>query len=122
MAPEDALVSAQTQRLAFDIGRDLLCTSDANGYFTTLNAGWERVLGWTREELMARPFVEFVHPDDVERTAAEAAKITDLDYEIIDFENRYRHRDGGWRWLHCSARSDGEMWFALAFDITRAAV
>jgi PAS domain S-box-containing protein len=118
MAPEEALVSERTQGLPFDIGRDLLCTSDSNGYFTTLNAGWERVLGWTREELMSRPFIEFVHPDDIERTAAEAAKVTDLDYEIIDFENRYRHRDGTWRWLQWSARSDGRMWFSLAFDIT----
>ena len=118
MAPEDALVPRHTQQEPFDIGRDLLCTTDASGYFTTLNAGWERLLGWTRDELMARPFIEFVHPDDVERTAGAAAKVTSPDYELVDFENRYLHRDGTWRWLQWSARSDGEMWFALAFDIT----
>ena len=62
--------------LRFDIGRDLLCTADARGYFISLNAAWENVLGWSREELTGRPFIEFVHPDDVERTLAESAKVT----------------------------------------------
>ena len=59
----------------FKIDRDLLATVDANGYFTSLNTAWERVLGWTRGELMARPLIEFVHPDDRERTAEESRKV-----------------------------------------------
>ena len=58
----------------FDIERDLLCTVDSDGYFTSLNSGWERVLGWTREELMSRPFIDFVHPADRERTVDELAQ------------------------------------------------
>lgn len=104
--------------LGFDMERDLLCTADANGYFVSLNAAWERVLGWSREELMGRPFIEFVHPDDVERTTREAEKVVRPDYELVDFENRYRTKDGRWRWLRWSARSDGETWFAVATDIT----
>ena len=52
--------------LRFDIDNDLLCTADASGHFTSLNAAWERLLGWSREELMARPFLEFVHHEDAE--------------------------------------------------------
>jgi PAS domain S-box-containing protein len=104
--------------LEFKIERDLLVTMNADGYFTSLNVAWERVLGWSREELMSRPFVDFVHPDDIERTAREAQKVNLPDYEIVDFENRYRRKDGGWRWLRWSARSDGETWFAVAFDVT----
>jgi PAS domain S-box-containing protein len=104
--------------IGFEIERDLLCTSDARGYFVTLNQAWERVLGWTRDELLARPFLELVHPDDRERTAAESAKVTEADYQLVNFENRLRTRDGGYRWLRWSARSDGETWFAVAFDIT----
>jgi PAS domain S-box-containing protein len=100
------------------MARDLVCTASADGRFTSLNAGWERLLGWTRDELMARPFIEFVHPEDVDRTAAEAAKVTTPDQELVDFENRYLCRDGGWRWLHWTARSDGSTWFAIAFDVT----
>jgi PAS domain S-box-containing protein len=118
LGPEEVVGAARGHGRDFDIGRDLLCTSDASGYFTSLNVGWEKLLGWSREELMARPFIEFVHPDDVERTAAESAKVTNPDEELVDFENRYMCRDGGWRWLHWSARSDGTTWFAVAFDVT----
>jgi len=106
--------------LAFDIERDLLCTTDANGYFLSLNAAWERVLGWSREELMERPFLEFVHPDDVERTAEQASEVVRPDSQVVNFENRYRTKDGGWRWLRWSARSDGQTWFAVAFDVTES--
>ena len=103
---------------AFDIERDLICTADAKGRFSSLNSAWERLLGWTREELMSRPFIDFVHPADRERTVAESEKLTRLDYEVVNFENRYRARGGGWRWLRWSARSDGETWFAVALDVT----
>ena len=104
--------------LRFDIERDLLCTADADGYFQSLNAAWERVLGWSREELMERPLIEFVHPDDVERTLEQASRIVRPDYQMVNFENRYRTKDGGWRWLRWSARSDGQTWFSVAYDVT----
>src|ERR687892_806710 len=105
--------------LRFDIERDLLCTANADGYFLSLNAAWERVLGWSREELMERPFLEFVHPDDVERTAEQASEVVRPDYQVVNFENRFRTKDGGWRWLRWSARSDGQTWFSVGFDVTR---
>jgi PAS domain S-box-containing protein len=110
---------ARADEFGFDMGRDLLCTVDATGRLTTLNSGWERVLGWTREELMSRPMTDFVHPADRERTVQELAKVTLPDYEVINFENRYRARGGGWRWLRWSARADGHTWFAVAFDVTK---
>lgn len=103
---------------AFHIERDLLCTVNSDGYFTSLNSGWERVLGWTREELQSRPIIDFIHPADRSRSVAELAKVTRADYEVVNFENRYRARGGGWRWLRWSARTDGESWFAVAFDVT----
>jgi PAS fold len=69
---------------------------------------------------MSRPFIEFVHPDDVERTLAESAKVTQPDNELVGFENRLRTRDGDYRWLHWSARSDGEIWFSVAYDVTES--
>src|SRR4051812_8170784 len=104
--------------LRFDMEQDLLCTAGGDGYFKSLNASWERVLGWSREELMSRPYVEFVHPDDVERTAAEAGRISEIDRELVAFDNRFVTKDGGYRWLRWTARTDGETWFSVAFDIT----
>jgi EAL domain-containing protein (putative c-di-GMP-specific phosphodiesterase class I) len=68
---------------------------------------------------MSRPVVDFIHPSDRRRTAEEMAKVSRPDYEVVNFENRYRARGGGWRWLRWSARADGEMWFAVAFDVTQ---
>jgi PAS domain S-box-containing protein len=102
----------------FHIERDLLSTVNSQGYFTSLNSGWERALGWTRQELMSRPILDFVHPADRDRTVAEMAMVSRTDYEVVNFENRYRARGGGWRWLRWSARTDGENWFAVAFDVT----
>lgn len=108
----------EREALGFDIEHDLICSADTEGRLTALNTAWERMLGWTREELMARPFLDFVHPDDVERTALETAKLTQPDRELSAFENRYRTKAGEWRWLRWSARSDGETWFAVATDVT----
>lgn len=102
----------------FDIERDLVATAGADGYFTSLNAAWELVLGWTREQLMAQPYIQFVHPDDVLRTEAESSRIGEVDRELIAFDNRFRTQAGEWRWLRWNARTDGETWFAIAFDVT----
>jgi diguanylate cyclase (GGDEF)-like protein len=76
------------------------------------------VLGWSREELMAEPFLNFVHPEDVERTCQEIARATGPSPCTTRYENRFRTRDGVWRWLLWSARWDGEEWSAVAKDIT----
>ena len=115
----DAAGPEERRLWRFDIERDLICVADRDGRFVSVNAAWETVLGWTRDDLLRRPVLEFVHPGDVERTAAVAARGTGPDYELVDFENRYRHADGGYRWLRWSARSDGDQWFAIASDITR---
>ena len=102
----------------FEMSNDMLCEANQDGYFTEVNGSWERVLGWTREELMGRPFIALVHPDDVEKTVAESAKLNRGNGESIDFANRYRAKDGSWRWLLWSSRSDGERIYAVAKDIT----
>jgi PAS domain S-box-containing protein len=118
MGSEWIVSQGEVEELKFDIERDLLCVVDDGGHFTSLNGGWKRVLGWTSDELMSRPYIDFVHPDDRERTLEEAAKGTRPGREIAKFENRYRVRSGGWRWLRWSARSDGKSWFAVAYDVT----
>src|SRR4051812_36565412 len=111
--PEAIAAAVAVDEFGFDMSRDLICTADSRGYFTSLNFGWERLLGWTREELMARPYIDFVHPDDIERSAEEGAKVTSPDAELANFENRFLCKDGGFRWLRWSARADGETWFAV---------
>ena len=98
---------------------DLLATISLDGRFTLLNPAWEQLLGWTREELQARP-IQRVHAprrrraDARRRCSAGSGQPTELE----NFTNRYRHRDGSWRWLLWSARRDGDTWYAAAKDVT----
>ncbi|HXS18990.1 MAG TPA: ATP-binding protein [Polyangiaceae bacterium] len=80
----------------FEVSRDLLCVVGHDGYFHRLNGSWERVLGFTREELSSRPFVEFIHPDDVERSLAAFGS---GNANAGGFENRYRKKDGSYAWV-----------------------
>jgi PAS domain-containing protein len=63
---------AEPLRRLFDLSVDMLGTATTDGWFTHLNPAWERTLGWSVEELMAEPFLSFVHPDDVEATVEMA--------------------------------------------------
>jgi PAS domain S-box-containing protein len=86
----------------FNISLDMLCIADFDGYFKRVNPAFSRVLGWTREELLSRPFCEFVHPDDVQATLNELDGIA-AGKNSIEFENRYRCKDGTYRWLSWAA-------------------
>jgi PAS domain S-box-containing protein len=111
--------SAHELRQFFDLSFDLLCTANAEGYFTIVNDAWERTLGYTREELLSRPFIEFVHPEDRERTAAEVARVREGG-RAIDFENRYIGKCGEVYWFSWSAtfsEADG-LFYARATDTT----
>jgi diguanylate cyclase (GGDEF)-like protein/PAS domain S-box-containing protein len=102
----------------FEMSNDMLCEASLEGYFTRLNDRWEPRLGWTSKELMARPFAELIHPDDVEPTVAATRSLAEGPSEVLDFENRYKTKDGSWRWLLWSARSDEARIYAVAKDVT----
>jgi PAS domain S-box-containing protein len=115
-----ALARAQeTSARFFEISRDLLGTAALDGHFTSVNPAWTETLGWTPEEITSVPFVDFVHPEDLERTVTETQKLFD-GIDSVDFENRYRAKDGSWRWLTWQARLSPEeqLIYARATDIT----
>jgi PAS domain S-box-containing protein len=107
------------RRLYFRLSLDMLCVANLDGYFIQLNPAWEKTLGWSVQELMAKPFIEFVHPEDREATIAEAARLG-LGAETVSFENRYRCKDGSYRWLLWSTAGVPErgVLIAAARDIT----
>jgi PAS domain S-box-containing protein len=98
---------------------DLLCFLDFSGYFKRLNPSWERTLGFTREELMSRPFIEFVHPDDRERTLQQNARVR-AGGQALAFENRYLCKDGSYRWFRWNAAPDSaeQVIYSVARDVT----
>jgi PAS domain S-box-containing protein len=105
----------------FAFSRDLLCVADFDGFFTRVNPAFERVLGHTSEELLRDPFLSFVHPDDREATAAEFQSVLG-GREALGFENRYRCRDGSYRWLQWSSITDRDVGliYAVARDVSDA--
>ncbi len=103
----------------FDLSRDMLCTANMDGYFVELNDAWTRSLGYGLDELRAVPFIERVHPEDRERTEAEAAALFE-GAETLSFENRYLAKDGTWHWLRWSSQlsPDESLIYARAADVT----
>ncbi len=118
----DACRAAHAQQdQLFQLSLDLICIAGTDGYFKRVNPAWERTLGFCSNELCAQPFIEFVHPEDRERTIAEARKLSEGG-STIHFVNRYRCHDGSYRWLSwtCPAPPPGEpMLYAVARDITQ---
>jgi serine/threonine-protein kinase len=83
----------------FALSLDLMTIVGSDGYYKELNPAWEMILGWTPDELMAKPWVEFLHPDDVAPTVA-AAQALFGGISLSHLENRFRCKDGSYRWLH----------------------
>ena len=102
---------------------DMLCFLDFNGYFKRLNPAWERTLGYTRKELMSRPSIEFVHPDDRERTLKQNAEVKGGG-QALAFENRYMCKDGSYRWFLWNAVRDSTetIIYSVARDITASSI
>jgi PAS domain S-box-containing protein len=103
----------------FDLSLDLLCIAGTDSYFKRINPAFMETLGYSEEELLAQPFLSFVHPDDQERTVAAVMQLA-AGEEVVLFENRYRHCNGHYLWLEWSAaEADGGVIYALARDVTQ---
>ncbi len=83
---------------AFALSRDLVCTSGFDGRLRSINPAFERTLGYTREELLSRPFIELLHVDDVQAAIAELEGLRQGG-EMVGYESRVRHHDGSYRWI-----------------------
>lgn len=76
----------------FNLMPDLCCIADRFGYLKRVNKSWSRVLGWSEDELLSEPFLEFVHPDDIEKTSDIIEYMFSND--VVRFHNRYRRKPG----------------------------
>jgi PAS domain S-box-containing protein len=103
----------------FTMSGDLLCIAGFDGYFTRLNESWYRTLGYTTSELTSRPLIDFVHQEDREATKTMFAGLM-RGIPVQAFENRYRCKDGSYRWLSWTAtpKPDERLVYAVVHDAT----
>ncbi len=106
----------------FNLSLDMVCIADINtSTFVRVNPAFTRVLGYDEAELLGRPFLDFIHPDDVERTAAVVRESLRAGESVLNFEDRYRCKDGSYRWLSWTSQPKPEqgLTYSVARDITR---
>ena len=104
----------------FDLSLDMLSVIGSDGTFRRVNHAWETVLGYPDGYLVGRSFREFLHPDDLESTATETTREYGEGETSFGFQNRYRHRDGGYRWLEWMSHTspDHSVAYGVAREIT----
>ncbi|KYG04824.1 hypothetical protein BE21_44595 [Sorangium cellulosum] len=114
-----ARAGSEERERFFSLSLDLLCVAGTDGRFKDLNPRWEQVLGYSLDELMSRPFLDFVHPDDRAPTIA-AVETLGKGEAIVCFTNRYRHKDGHYILLEWSSSAvpERQVVYALARDVT----
>ncbi len=103
----------------FTLSLDMLCIAGFDGYFRRVNPAWKRGLGYSETELLSRPFMDFIYPDDRQSSAAAMQQLME-GHDLVHFENRYFHRDGTVRWMLWTATPFREqrVVYAAGRDIT----
>lgn len=115
------IITNENYETFFNLNLDLACIASAEAKFLKINSAWEATLGYTQEEMLSTSYLDFVHPEDLKNTLHEVEKLT-KGQTVINFQNRYRCKDGSYRWLDWNASpSKGEpLVYAIARDITES--
>mgnify|MGYP005986687075 CR=1 FL=1 len=103
----------------FSLSMNLLLISDTKGTVIKINSGWKELLGYEKEELIGKAFIDFVHPHDIQRTKAKIPLLSKGE-KIYNFENRYIHKDGTYRTISWSTvlTEDKKLVYSMGQDIT----
>jgi PAS domain S-box-containing protein len=105
------------REIFLNLSTDMVAISDKNGYFKEINQAFEKTTGFSKEELISRPSIEFTHPDD---TAAILAAVEELSHgsPTVSFTGRFKCRDGRYKWLEWSMTPVREIRYSICRDIT----
>jgi PAS domain S-box-containing protein len=105
----------------FSMSLDMICIADIKtSTFIKINPAFTEILGYAEEELLEKPFLEFIHPDDLDETRNVLKQELQMGIKVINFENRYKCKDGNYRWLSWVSHPDTKrgVTYAIARDIT----
>ncbi len=116
---EVRLAEAERDRF-FTVSLDILGVASVDGFFTRVNPAFTRALGHSSEEITSQPFIDLVHPDDRAATLKEVERLA-AGQQTIGFENRYRCKDGSYRWIAwtCSPDVATGLLYAAGRDLTQ---
>ena len=111
-------VEERTQDLnrLWRLSTDVMLVADFEGAIHAVNPAWTHLFGWSAPELVGRSFVSLVHPDDAAATMTEVGRLAE-GVTTLKFENRYRHKDGSYRWLSWAAVPDDRFIHAIGRDV-----
>ena len=103
----------------FNLSNDLFCIAGLDGNFKLLNPAFQKILGYSKKELLAKPSHELVHPDDRASNLAELQSLRD-GLPIVYCEHRYHCKDGSYKWLAWTSYTDVDegLIYAVGRDIT----
>ena len=115
---QKVIAQALARGRTWQVSPDILGVINQDGFIETSNPAWEAALGWTEDEIASTNFMEFIHPDDRASTMAVWRDAIERDIPALRFDNRYRHKAGGWRWLSWVAVPDDGKVYCSARDVT----
>ncbi|MBP1207666.1 PAS domain S-box-containing protein [Duganella sp. 1411] len=101
----------------WELSTDIMLRCGFDGRIKTVNPAWKDVLGWDNDDLVGANLMELLHPDDIDRTIAGVQELADGGYHTR-FDNRYRHKDGSYRWISWSTQADADSIYAVGRDFT----
>ncbi len=104
----------------FQVSLDMLCISSYDGHFKKVNPAFAATLGFSSEELCTKSYLDFIHPDDIKKTTEEVGKQLETKQKVFNFENRYRCKDGSYKWLSWKSAPVNNFMYAAARDITES--
>ncbi|MDO8578623.1 MAG: PAS domain S-box protein, partial [Dehalococcoidales bacterium] len=104
----------------YNLSDDLICIADIDGYLKKINPAFEKCLGYSPDEMLNKSFFDFVHPDDIQRTKAVIRNKLEHGIPVFNFENRYRCKDGTYKWLSWTSNPvvEERIVYAIARDVT----
>ncbi len=115
----EAELQEKTEELEsfFTLTPDLLTIANTDGYFLRTNPSWSRLLGYSDEELTNTKFLDFIHPDDLKPTLDRMAELA-AQQKVFNFTNRYRCKDGSYKYIEWHSQPSGKLIYAAARDVT----
>jgi len=101
----------------WNVSEDLLAVSNFEGYFLSMNPAWTRLLGWTEDEIKSMHVSQLRHPDDAAHSISGRAQLAQ-GVPTVRMENRFRHKDGSWRWLQWTMTEDNGLIYVAGRHVT----